>query len=146
MPALFAGGVCWAVGAFEAGALLAGAEGAGVAAGLEAGAAGVVEDAAGAGVVEEAPVLEAGAEVVAADAVDFLDRLFLGAVELSVEAATAAGVVADEPAAEAEVVDFLELDFFGVAELSDVAVLPASSVFFVELFFFAGAEAESGAA
>jgi hypothetical protein len=99
-----------------------------------------------AGVADEAPVLDAGAEAVAADAVDFLERLFLGAVELSVETAPAAGVVADESAAAAEAVGFLERDFFGVAELSDVAVLPASSVFFVELFFFAGTELASGAA
>src|SRR6266705_1551926 len=118
MPALFAGGACFAVAGLEAGvaplAELDGVAAAGAVAGLLDG----IVDAAGvaAGVVAEAFALVAAGAAGAVEAVEFLEfeRVFFGAFE-----------------------------FFAAAELSAVAVLSAASVFFDLALLFEGFAFES---
>lgn len=141
IPALFAGGVLWAVVVFAAGTF----EGvAGAAVDSLVGAAEAAGVAAGEGVVDFAAVGTGAAEALAeADVEDFFERLFLG-VALSALAAAEAGV------AEAEVsvgaAPFFDRDFLGAAELSEAALLSAASAFFDELFFPEDALPESDAA
>lgn len=121
IPALFAGGACFAAAGFDAGALLlvalAGAvAAAGVAEGVTAGAF----ELATAGVEAGAPAEEA----------EFFERLFFGA---------AASSVVEAPADDADwsadaFFDFLD-DFLAGAEASAVAVLSAASAFFEDFFF-----------
>ena len=134
MPALFAGGACFAVAGLEAGvapfAELDGVAAAGAVAGLLDG----VVDAAGvaAGVVAEACALVAAGAVEAVDFLEF-ERVFFGAFEFSAAAVPAAAVA--EGFEAAAVFDFLE-GFFAAVELSAVAVLSAASVFFDSVLLF----------
>ena len=91
IPALFAGGVSWAVVVFAAGAF-EGVAAAGAAADSLVGAAEAAGVAAGEGVVDFAAVGAGAAELLAgADVADFFERLFLEVV-LSGLAAAEAGV------------------------------------------------------